>query len=150
MNIRSDINTVADYFLSKSSMTHKKLQKLVYYAYSWYIVINNDNSNVQNVLFSDAPEAWIHGPVFPILYDKYKIYVREEIPKTNETIELDLETNELLNEILNVFRKYDGDKLELMTHQETPWKKARENLDSTMPSNNIILSEDIYNYYSNI
>ena len=43
---------IAEYFLTKESMTQKKLQKLVYYAYVWYIVRFNNNVNrIKNLLF---------------------------------------------------------------------------------------------------
>ena len=35
-----NIFELADTFLSFDIMTHKKLQKLCYYAYSWYMVLN--------------------------------------------------------------------------------------------------------------
>ena len=66
---------VASFFLNKDpNMTHKKLQKLVYYAYVWYIVENNDDCfNISNKLFDDEIEAWVHGPVCRNLYDSYPI-----------------------------------------------------------------------------
>ena len=32
---------VANWFLSQSSMTHKKLQKLCYYAQAWHCALHN-------------------------------------------------------------------------------------------------------------
>ena len=63
-------------------------------------------------------------------------------------IDIDEELKTFLDEIISVFGKYDGDQLELMTHNEFPWKNARNNLDNTLPSNNKIQLKDIYNYYS--
>ena len=34
---------IANWFLSKESMSPKKIQKLVYYAYSWYLTLMNDS-----------------------------------------------------------------------------------------------------------
>ena len=148
MEVQTSIEIVANYFLSKIDMTNKKMQKMLYYAYSWYIVGYNDSENVNKVLFIEQPEAWIHGPVFPTIYDKYKIFGWNIIPKFTEEIDIDIELKTFLDEIINVFGKYDGDQLELMTHNEFPWKNARNNLDSTLPSNNKIQLKDIYNYYS--
>ena len=48
---------IADYFLTKSELTPKKIQKLVYYAYSWFIALNNQNENqIDNVLFNEVPD----------------------------------------------------------------------------------------------
>ena len=59
--------TVADYFLYKANkekkpITNKKLQKLVYYAQAWSLVLNNKK------LFSEPIEAWVHGPAVRSLY----------------------------------------------------------------------------------
>ena len=150
MNLRTNIELVANYFLSRITMTNKKLQKIVYYAYCWFIVNNNDSANVRNVLFLEQPEAWIHGPVFPTLYENYRQYGRDIIPKIefNELIDEDL--RELFEEIIETFGEYDGDQLELMTHNEIPWIEARKNYDINEPSNKLISLEDIYNYYSSI
>ena len=150
MNLRTNIELVANYFLSRITMTNKKLQKIVYYAYCWFIVNNNDSANVRNVLFLEQPEAWIHGPVFPTLYENYRQYGRDIIPKIefNELIDEDL--RELFEEIIETFGEYDGDQLELMTHNEIPWLEARKNYDINEPSNKLISLEDIYNYYSSI
>ena len=40
--VDSAIEKMAQWFLNKTSMSNKKLQKLCYYAYCWYIVFNND------------------------------------------------------------------------------------------------------------
>ena len=149
MNWRTNIELVANYFLSRVIMTNKKLQKIVYYAYCWFIVNHNDNSeNITNVLFREQPEAWIHGPVFPTLYEKYRQYGRDTIPQVefNETIDEDLE--EFFNEIIEIFGEFDGDQLELMTHNESPWLEARKNYNNNEPSNKLISLEEIYNYYS--
>ena len=51
-----DINiesiTIANFFLTKSELTPKKIQKLVYYAYSWFIALNNNSADkIENILF---------------------------------------------------------------------------------------------------
>ena len=40
-----DIYDIAKWFLSQSSMTPKKLQKMVYYAYAWFITLMNEDAN---------------------------------------------------------------------------------------------------------
>lgn len=45
---------VAEFFLTKKELTPKKIQKLVYYAYAWFIALNNDSENdISNVLFAE-------------------------------------------------------------------------------------------------
>lgn len=148
----TEINSynIADFFLTKSELTPKKIQKLVYYAYSWFIAINNQSADqIENILFDEIPEAWIHGPVFPSLYLKYKSFNWNEIPKNDTTIQF--ENNDImsfLNDIWNKFGSYSADELEYMTHQETPWINARKNNTSNEPSNQKISLKDIFNYYN--
>ena len=142
---------IAKYFLTKESMTQKKLQKLVYYAYAWYIVSFNNNVNrIKNLLFIEKPEAWVHGPVFRTLYDAYRTYGWNNIPKVDNFNFKDKGLEKFLDSIWDIFGKYDGDELEVMTHKETPWIKARNGISAIAPSTEKINEEDIYLYYSNI
>lgn len=142
---------IAKYFLTKESMTQKKLQKLVYYAYAWYIVSFNNNVNrIKNLLFIEKPEAWVHGPVFRTLYDAYRTYGWNNIPKVDNFNFKDKGLEKFLDSIWDIFGKYDGDELEVMTHKETPWIKARNGISAIAPSTEKINKEDIYLYYSNI
>lgn len=141
---------IADYFLTKSELTPKKIQKLVYYAYSWFIALNNQNENqIDNVLFNEVPEAWIHGPVFPTLYTRFKQYNWNEVPKNEQNIVFENDDiMSFLNDIWSKFGIYSADELEYMTHQETPWINARKNTISDERSNQKISLEDIFNYYN--
>ena len=99
---------IADFFLSKDSLTPKKLQKLVYYAYAWFIALNNENEDeITNVLFNEQPEAWIHGPVFPSLYDRYKGYNWNEIEKKEiDSSKLNKDLKAFLNDAWMKFGKF--------------------------------------------
>ena len=143
-------STIADFFLTKEALTPKKVQKLVYYAYAWFIALNNqDADDIENVLFDEAPEAWMHGPVFPELYQKYKGYGWHEIPKNNKTMKFENDELEpFLNVIWKKFGKFSADELEFMTHQESPWQNARQNTPKTAPSAQQIQSKDIFVYYN--
>ena len=59
---------IANWFLKKSNMTHKKLQKLCYYAQAWYYALKN-----KRLVDSDF-QAWSHGPVSPALYERFKSF----------------------------------------------------------------------------
>ncbi|MGY3779139.1 Panacea domain-containing protein [Isobaculum melis] len=142
---------VANWFLSKEEMTPKKLQKLVYYAYSWFLTLNNDSlDNLENKLFSDEEiQAWVHGPVCPSLYKKYVEYGYNEIPKVDKhTIEVfEKEVDSTLEEVWLVYGNFDGNELESITHQEKPWKKARNGFGPLDNCTEIISDKDIYSCY---
>lgn len=131
---------VADEFLSISSMTQKKLQKLCYYAQGLYGALTDEK------LFNEELEAWIHGPVSPLLYNKYKGYGCFNIPK-KELKDENQELKEIIEQIYRIYGKLDGDQLEYLTHKEKPWRKARGNLEPYEPSNEIISFEDMKNYF---
>ena len=144
--------TIANFFLTKSELTPKKIQKLVYYAYSWFIAINNEDENhLDNILFDEIPEAWIHGPVFPSLYAQFKSYNWNEVPKMEKPIEFENDDiMSFLNDIWSKFGSYSADELEYMTHQESPWLNARKNIVSNERSNQQISLKDIFNYYNGL
>lgn len=146
------VYNIADWFIQKiPNMTNKKLQKLVYYAYAWHLVIYNDSVDmIHSRLFENNFEAWVHGAVTPQLYDKYKKYGSGIIP-VDETIALpkfSVDEEDILNQVTDTYGKYNGNELESINHQETPWINARKGLPRFEPSHNHICDNDIYLYYS--
>lgn len=143
---------VADFFLSKSTMTQKKLQKLVYYAYAWFIALNNeDKDNISIKLFEERPEAWMHGPVFPSLYVAYKQNGWHNIPKLDKDVVCEnSDVQDFLEKIWEKFGDYSADQLEAMTHSEAPWKNAREGVGVAESSNNKISDKDIFVFYNEL
>lgn len=136
---------VAKAFLNMEAMTPKKLQKLCYYAYGWYLALE------KRPLFENKFEAWIHGPVDPGLYTEYKEYGWNEIPKEDK-LPSDISENpdvmEFLEEVYASYGHLDGNQLEYLTHRELPWKEARKGLKSYESSNNPIVDENIMEFFS--
>lgn len=125
-------------------MTPKKLQKMCYYAYSWYLTLYNKN------LFDDGKfEAWVHGPVNVKLYRKYREYGWSNIEKQKEP-ELNIELKGFLNLIFDTFSRYDGDQLEIMTHSEEPWLEARKGYEPDEACNVLISDDTIKSFYSRL
>lgn len=139
---------VAKYFFSKNHfLTDKQIQKLVYYAYAWYLVRNNSSKdNITNRLCFQHPEAWVHGPVFYDLYEEMT-YNREKF--VTREIDLGINMQNFLNVIYNVYGKYSGNQLEDMTHNETPWIMARLGCTPNQRSRQEIDDSQIYDYFSN-
>lgn len=126
-NMAYTIYDVAKYFLEKEpNMSHKKLQKLCWYAYSWDRFINyNEEVNALDETFIEyeRAEAWIHGAVFPNLYIDVRYEFRKKITSANS--DLKTEVISFLNNIYNIYGKYTGEELESINHQEKPWLNAR-------------------------
>lgn len=132
---------IANWFLYKESMPNKKLQKMCYYVQAWYAALYND------VLFNERVESWIHGPVIPALYMKYKMYGWELIPKPNEKPSFSEKVLELLESVYVTYCDLTGYELELLACSEYPWINARKGVDSLTPSNNIISYKDMHDFY---
>lgn len=139
---------IANYMLSKKVLTPKQVQKLLYYAYSLYLIKYNDcyNENNMNRLFEDKIEAWAHGPVIRNVYDYIKaVALSNQLVVCNKTIKLcDTKTENFIDKVLNVYGQYSGYELELMTHSELPWQEAMN-----FGQNTVISDKTIYDYYSN-
>lgn len=144
---RISIKDVAKTFLSFQSMTHKKLQKLCFYAQALHLAINKEP-----LVYDIEFQAWVHGPVCNDLYQEYKHKGATPIRKT------DLPKNILKDSyeyyfIKGIFDKYghlSGNELEKLTHTEAPWLNARrrDNVHYWQPSTEPILEDDMMNYYS--
>lgn len=145
-------NEIAKFYLSKSSMTPKKLQKILYFAYSWYLALmNEDRKNLDTKLFDGNFEAWIHGPVYPSIYQEYKSYRADLIPqKEYNLVNLTTDEEEVLNEVWNVYGKYTANELESISHQHNPWKETRmkSNCNDSDWCNSTISDELIFDYYT--
>ena len=144
-----NINKIADYIIwlhhdSGDVITNLRLQKLLYYAQAWYLVLYDEP------LFEEDFEAWIHGPVMPPVYKRFKAYkwnpINEEIkkPKLSEKVE------KHLNEIVRVFGQYSSLDLEYMTHREAPWVKARNGCMPDEVSSAQIDKEEMKSFYKSL
>lgn len=147
------MEAIAGWMLNNiDGVTNKKLQKLMYYAYAWYLVLFNESAeDLQNRLFVAKFEAWVHGPVIPELYQELKTYHSDIIPKnrfdTFKSAEIDPDTEDLLKQIQSVYGKYNGNELESITHQETPWQNARKGCSAYDICNELITDKDMFTYY---
>ena len=155
MNKVYPYSLVADYFIglsneTQSPITNLKLQKLVYYAQAWTLAL------LDKELIKEDFEAWVHGPVLPILYRDYNSFgwrqiIRDDIDE-NKFAEIKKQfTPEILSVLHDVEYEYfglDAYQLEKLTHNEEPWFLTRDNLTDDEPSHRIIEKKLIKEYYS--
>lgn len=141
---------VADFLLVESRergevLTNLKLQKLAYYAQAWQIALHGQP------LFGEDFQAWVHGPVLPSQYHRFKDY--QWRPLDLEVGRPDLAGTGLdlhLIEIVDVFGSESAVSLELMTHRELPWLEARGDLPPDAPSSATISKGTMGSYYSKL
>lgn len=143
-----EIYIVASYIINKcSDITPLALQKILYYSKGFFYAFFNSE------LYSDECEAWIHGPVYRKIYDKYKEFKGNVIVEKNK-YDFENELNEIKREYLDVIIKcfgyYSGNALEKMTHFEIPWLNARKDLLPNESINKIIENEIIKEYFTSI
>lgn len=142
------IDDVIKYLLNKCvDVTPLSLQKLLYYAQSFNKVF------FREFLFSNDCEAWVHGPVYRKIYNKYSSFGYNTIEEdTDEFTDINLSDSEtqLLDSIVDNLGCYSGKVLEKMTHTETPWLKTREGLGENIACNRIIEKDLIEEYFEKI
>lgn len=137
------IDAMANVILNNcENVSNKKLQKLSYYIYSWYLTIFG-------VKITDANfEAWEHGPVCRRLYNKYKKFGWSVIPKYEGFVLADDEKIMFIQSIIAIYGGFSADELEEMTHLERPWINARLKMEEQKMSDTFISDEDIIECYS--
>ncbi len=145
---KSKLESATRYLLLKASeITPLALQKLLYFAQGFQKAFTGE------FLFQEDCEAWAHGPVYPIIYRKYKdigCYPVEMDEKVLDNINLTEDERELLDHIVMYFGCYSGKVLEHMTHIEEPWRNSRKGLESFEESNNIISKDEIASYFDSV
>ena len=146
--IESEIELIAEYVIAMGKeITPLALQKILYYAQGFY------QAFFGKFLFTDDCQAWVHGPVYIKIYEKYKAFKSSNIPVYMDYDIGDMladEKREILDVIIKYFGYYNGKALEKMSHYETPWINARRGLLPTENSNNVISKEEIKEYFEKV
>jgi uncharacterized phage-associated protein len=144
------VYAVADYFIRKvnreagDDITQFKLQKLLYYAQAWHLAMHDAP------LFDNTFEGWVHGPVCPEIYDRFRHLAFSPIPSQDSHINLDMFEQPIqtfLDEVWDIYGQYSATKLEQMTHAEAPWIEARRGLRATDPGHEIINEDTMRSFY---
>jgi uncharacterized phage-associated protein len=139
------------------TVSHKKLQKLLYYVDGWHMVYFNFP------IIDEDFEAWVHGPVIPSLYQELKEFGFNNIEITNgedvsESIESQInsiiESNkihedqlELIDTVMLKYGSLSSMELELLSHSEAPWLKARQGIGPNQPCKNKISKAKMKDFY---
>lgn len=148
MAVSIDIDLISEYIIKTcQEITPLALQKILYYSQAFYMVFFGET------LFKDNCEAWVHGPVYTKIYNKYKTFGSSNIDiqiidDVDEII--DEEKRELVDVIIRCFGYYSGKALEKMTHYESPWMNSRVGLPIDEKSHNVISKEDMVDYFTKV
>ena len=132
-----EINDACDYVIERLSearehMNVLKLQKLMYYVQAWSLAFYGQP------LFQGKFQAWVHGPVNRLLYDRfvatkslYSDITQEDVRTVFDGSRIPEDARSHIESVLEVYAGYTGSQLEDMTHREDPWMKARVGLRQT-------------------
>lgn len=143
------IEDLMKWFLLKSPMSQKKLQKLIYYSQAWSLVFLGEDI-VNGIKF----QAWVHGPVNYQLRTMLAEFGWNEIELSTRPSEKEVNSTfsdkqlEVLNEVWNAYGRFSADQLEVLTHREEPWLEKRLGLEPYEASANEISNETMKKFYS--
>ena len=144
------LRVICELFKKLEEVTPLMLQKLLYFIQGVSLGIYD------RAVFSEDCEAWVHGPVYPEVYDMFKDFKYNPIDDARFAIfngtedALTEEEKHVISLVANTFGWYSGKILEQITHSEQPWKDARCGFDESIPSNEKIEKSCIRTYYMRI
>jgi len=99
-------------------LTNLKLQKLLYYQQGFHLAAFG------TPLFAEDVEAWMYGPVVPVVYDTFSEYGSSALPEEKDDTPLQDEEEVLFNEVYDAYREFSAIGLMNRTHTEKPWIDA--------------------------
>jgi uncharacterized phage-associated protein len=123
------------------SLTHMKLQKLVFFMHAWSLALYGAP------LVTEKPQAWQYGPVFPSIYHELKSFGSGNI--TSMLAELNTATGQfvplvpnpqderfwsLLKRVWDRYGGFSAGQLSALTHESGgPWERAYKNAQREIP-----------------
>jgi uncharacterized phage-associated protein len=132
-------------------ITHLQLQKVLYYLQGWSLAY------LPEPFFTDEPQAWINGPVYPLVWEAYRNYGDNEIPQPEVSEEqltalvdemaLNDDGASLAFAVLEKYATKNAGWLVQQTHAEQPWKQTRQGLGPFESSKKTIPLELIKSYF---
>lgn len=141
------LRVIAYVFEKLEEVTPLMLQKLLYFIQGIYSALHG------KPIFVEDCRAWIHGPVYPEVYDLFRDFKYNPIDDARfallEGTEDALTDDEkgVIDLVANTFGIYGGKVLEKITHNEGSWMETRKGYGDSIPSSEILQKERIMKYY---
>lgn len=137
-------------FTEMNEVTPLALQKLLYFIQGISYAVDG------KPMFEENCQAWVHGPVYPEVYDMFRDFrynpiedARFAIFEGSDDI-LTADEHRIIDLVVNTFGNYSGKALEKITHAEEPWQEARKGYGEGVPSNAVITKDSIKGYYAKL
>lgn len=141
------LQVIAYLFKMLEEITPLMLQKLLYFIQGIYSALYG------KPIFSEDCRAWIHGPVYPEVYELFRDFKYNPIDDARFALlegaadSLTDDEKRVINLVVNTFGMYGGKVLEKITHNEEPWKESRKGYGDAIPSSEVLPKERIMKYY---
>lgn len=141
------LRVISSVFAKLDEVTPLMLQKLLYFIQGVSFALN------QKPMFYENCQAWVHGPVYPEVYDIFRDFQYNPIEDARFAIfagtkdALTEEERRVIDLVVNTFGAYSGKVLEKITHNETPWVHARVGYGDSIASSEPIPMDSIKDYY---
>ena len=139
------------------SATNLELQKVLYYIQAYHLVRFDGHP-----FFDDVPEAWVRGPVYRTVYNRYREFgsdeieledqksVKEDFEESINELDLPQEQLEFIVSALDYFSNMSYGQLITRTHAEKPWNEARNGLGPLDYSDETISHESMKKFYEEL
>lgn len=145
------IDAVIKYLLIRcEDFTSVTLQNLLYYVQGFYYVFT------KKFIFNEDCEAYINGPVFKSVLERYEKFGYEEANKdilVNKNLKLEDVERNVVESVIKFYGCYSGKVLRQMTNNEAPWiltrSKVNNKNDFENDGNNKIIDKDLILEYFN-
>lgn len=144
------LSAIAYVFQKLEEVTPLMLQKLLYFIQGVYSALYG------KAVFTEDCRAWIHGPVYPEVYDLFRDFKYNPIDDARFALldgmadALADDERKVIDLVVNTFGMYGGKTLEKITHKEAPWKNARTGYGDGIPSKELLAKDSIMKYYKSI
>ncbi|MCM1122191.1 MAG: DUF4065 domain-containing protein [Eubacterium sp.] len=141
------LRVIAYVFERLEEVTPLMLQKLLYFIQGIYSAI------YEKPIFIEDCRAWVHGPVYPEVYDLFRDFKYNPIEDARFALlegtedALTDDERKAIDLVVNTFGIYGGKVLERIAHNEEPWKEARRGYGEGIPSSELLSKERIMRYY---
>lgn len=141
------LRVIAYVFEKLEEVTPLMLQKLLYFIQGIYSALYG------RPIFAEDCRAWIHGPVYPEVYDLFRDFKYNPIDDARFALlegmadALTDDEKRVIDLVVNTFGMYGGKVLERITHNESPWREARKGYADGIPSSELLSKERIMKYY---
>lgn len=144
------LKVIACIFDELKEVTPLMLQKLLYFIQGLSLALSD------KPIFKEDCQAWVHGPVYPDVYNLFRDFKYNPIDDARFAIfdgceeRLSKEERDVVDLVINSFGEYSAKVLEKITHHDDSWRKARNGYDDDVLSNVIISKDSIAKYYKDI